>query len=80
MGLEFLIKLFLKGRTHNCTSSKNCHSGQGFPSGGTPHELYVPLITAVPPIKSKNCPPPPLIFVDHDKKFSDIFQSLHDKG
>ena len=27
------------------------------PSGGTPHELYVPLITAVPPIKSKNCPP-----------------------
>ena len=30
-GLEFLIKLFLKGRAHNCTSSKNCHSGQGFP-------------------------------------------------
>ena len=28
-GLEFLIKL-----AHNCTSSKNCHSGQGFPSGG----------------------------------------------
>ena len=24
-GLEFLIKLFLKGRAHNCTSSKNCH-------------------------------------------------------
>ena len=30
-GLEFFIKLFLKGRAHNCTSSKNCHSGQGFP-------------------------------------------------
>ena len=26
-GLEFLIKLFLKGRAHNCTSSKNCHCG-----------------------------------------------------
>ena len=24
-GLEFLIKLFLKGRAPNCTSSKNCH-------------------------------------------------------
>ena len=27
-GLEFLIKLFLiKGKNHNCTSSKNCHCG-----------------------------------------------------
>ena len=26
-GLEFLIKLFLKGKAHNCTSSKNCHCG-----------------------------------------------------
>ena len=26
-GLEFLIKLFLKGRAPNCTSSKNCHCG-----------------------------------------------------
>ena len=79
MGQEFLIKLFLKGRTHNCTSSKNCHSGQGFPSGGTPHELYVPLITAVPPIKSKNCPPPSFLLI-MTKKFSDIFQSLHGEG
>ena len=41
-----------------------------FPGGGTgePHELYVPLITAVSPHKSKNCPPLP-IFVDHDKFF-----------
>ena len=26
-GLEFLIKLFLKGRAHSCTSSKNFHCG-----------------------------------------------------
>ena len=26
-GLELLIKLSLKGRAHNCTSSKNCHCG-----------------------------------------------------
>ena len=26
-GVEFLIKLLLKGRAHNCTSSKNCHCG-----------------------------------------------------
>ena len=25
--LEFLIKLFLKGRAHNCTFSENCHCG-----------------------------------------------------
>ena len=41
--------------------------------GEAPHELYVPLITAVPPIKSKNGPP---IFVDHDKNFLKYFFNL----
>ena len=42
-------------------------------TGGGPHELCVPLITAVAPIKSKNCPP---IFVDHDKNFFRYFFNL----
>ena len=29
-GLEFLIKLFLKGRAHNCTSSKELPFRAGF--------------------------------------------------
>ena len=47
-----------------------------FPSGGTggtTHELYVPPHNScVPPIKSKNCSPPP-IFVDQDKFFFRYF-------
>ena len=49
---------------------------QVFPSGGggglgDPHELYIPLITAVsPPTKSKNCPP---IFVIMTKVFLKYF-------
>ena len=60
MGLEFLIKLFLKAGLTTALLLKTAIPGRVFPSGGTPHELYVPLITAVPPIKSKNCPPPHL--------------------
>ena len=47
-------------------------SGGG--TGGTPMSSMSPLITAVPPIKSKNCPPS--IFVDHDKKFFRYFFNL----
>ena len=45
-GLEFLIKLFLKGRADNCTSSK---SWQGFPWGGPPLSSMSLFITAVSP-------------------------------
>ena len=54
-----------------------------FPNGGgdwgDPHELYVPPHDCcVPPTKPKIVPPP--IFVNHDKIFLHIFQSLHGKG
>ena len=70
-GLEFLIKLFLKGRAHNCTSSKTAIPSKVFPSGGTGG----PPMSAMSPIKSKNCPHPP-IFVDHDKKVFRYFFNL----
>ena len=43
-GLEFLINLFLKGRAHNCTSSKTVIPGRVSLVGGLghPHELYAP--------------------------------------
>ena len=37
--------------------------------GGSPMSSMSPFITAVSLIKSKNCPAPPPIFVDHDKNF-----------
>ena len=44
-------------------------------TGGTPHELYAPLITAVSPHKIQKLSPSP-IFVDHDKKFFRYFLNL----
>ena len=49
-----------------------------FPSGGTgePHELYVPLITAVSPPENLKIVPPLPIFADHDKIFFWYFFNL----
>ena len=67
----------------NCTKIHlfvvSCSTIMVFSSGGggggrNPHELYVPLITAVSPLKSKNCPPP--ISVDHGKNFFRYFFNL----
>ena len=41
-------------------------------TGGTPHELYAPLITAVSPHKIQKLSPPPSLLI-MTKKFSDIF-------
>ena len=73
---------FLKAGLTTALLPKTVIPGRVFPSGGTggtPTSSMSPLITSVSPHKIENLSPPP-IFADHDKKFFDIFQSLHDKG
>ena len=54
---------------------------QGFPSGGggewgDPYELYLSSLQLCPPNKIQKFPPPPPIFVDHDKMFLRYFFNL----
>ena len=80
MGLEFLIKIFfLKAGLTTALLLKTAIPGRVFPSGGTPHELYVPLITAVPLLNPK-FPLPPSSLLIMTKIFQTFFPSLHDKG
>ena len=48
----------------------------GWPGEPPISSMFPPHDSCVQPIKFKNCPPPPPIFVDHDKKCFKYFYNL----